>query len=326
MSTRRQLLSTLGAGAVALPFASMAQRPGKVWRIGWLSAFGPVSTALFLSSFKEGMNALGYVEGKNLVIETRSAINDPERLQVMASELMLMKPDVFIVLANPAIRAAQKLASNIPIVMAVSADPVSSGFIQSLSRPGGNTTGITQMLTDRSSKLLELLHEVAPKVSRVAVLTQSTSTLQTQENEILNAAPALGMTAFSMSMDPKDRRGSFTRAVQQKANGVIVLTSLGFDGAGGTIAELAAAHKLPAIYNVSQYVEQGGLLSYGPSFTDLSRHSASYVDKIFKGAKPADLPVEQPTKIEMAVNLKTAKALGIKIPNSILIRADKVIE
>jgi putative ABC transport system substrate-binding protein len=274
------------------------------------------------------MRDLGYVEGKNLVIERRSAETKNERLPSLASELVALKVDVIVAWAPPAISAAQKATTTIPIVMGSVADPVSNGFIKSLAQPAGNITGLSYMAVDVSPKQLEMLLDMVPKLSRVALLVNPSNPANIKSLEIVQAAgQKLGVKILRAdARTPQEIDNAFSWIRQQNAGALMMWTEPFFLQQKGQIAELTAKHRLPAMGGDRIYSEAGVLMSYGPNIADHYRRAATYVDKIFKGAKPSDLPVEQPTKFELVINSKTAKALGLTIPQSLLISADKVIE
>ena len=329
MNNRRKLIVALGAGALAAPLRSFAQQQNKVWRIGYLSPRSRVDLLFLDRAFVQGMGELGYVEGKNLVIEWRFADGEYERLPALAAELVTLKVDVIVAPVSPAIRAAQKATATIPIVFPTTGDPVGSGFVASLAHPGGNITGLANFNLDISAKLLELLMTMAPGLSRVAVLgNPGSSTHSAILKSIQAAALTIGrVRVFSVeARTPEEIERGFVRMTQERAGGVIVAADGFLNQQRRQIADLAASHRLPSITQTRTYVEAGGLMSYGQNQADCYRRAATYVDKILKGAKPADLPVEQPTKLELIINGKTAKALGLKIPQLLLIMADKVIE
>ena len=274
------------------------------------------------------MRELGYVEGKNLVVEWRFADGKFERLPGLAAELVQLKVDVIVAVASPAIGAAQKATTTIPIVMATTGDPVGSGFVKSLARPGGNITGLSNMGGDIGPKLFDLLHSVVPKLSRVAVLVTPTSTTYRAILESIQAAAQKAgvKTLVAEASSPQDIENAFSMMVREKADAVIVGASTFFSQQRRQIGELATKYRIPSMFGNRVNVEAGGLMSYGYKVTDNYQRSATYVDKILKGAKPGDLPVEQPVALELVVNLKTAKALGLTIPQTILLRADEVIQ
>ncbi len=330
MNNRRKLIVALGAGAVGVPLGSFAQQLGKVWRVGFLAPRNrPASLESDVySGFIQGMRELGYVEGKNLTIEWRFADGRYERLPGLAAELAQLKVDVIVTSSPPATSAAQKATTNIPIVMGSGSDPVSAGFVKSLAHPGGNITGVTNIASDLGPKHLEMLLSMVPKLSRVAILLNpDNSAHATALKNVQAAAQRTGVTILSLNARaPQKIENAFSKMAREKAGGLIVPRDPLFIQQTRQIAELAAKHRLPTIAGVREYVEAGGLMSYGASLTDLYRRAATYVDKIFKGAKPGALPVEQPTTFELFINGKTAKALGLKIPYSLQILAGKVIE
>jgi putative ABC transport system substrate-binding protein len=305
-----------------------AQQAKKIPRIGYLTAASLSSNVARVEAFRQGLRELGYVEGKNIVIEWRSAESKLERQGELAAELVRLKVDVIVTSGPTATRAAKQATVTIPIVMAQDADPVGSGFVASLARPGGNITGLSTLSLELSGKQLELLKEIVPKLSRVAVLGNSNEPANAKTlKEIELAAGAFGVQLQPLDvLSSKDIETAFRAATKGHADGLVVLVSVVLTDHRTQIANLALKSRLPAIYYTPQFVEAGGLMSYGTSFTDLSRRAATYVDKILKGAKPADLPVEQPTKFELVINLKTAKQIGLTIPPNVLARADKVIK
>ena len=305
-----------------------AQQSGKVPRIGFLSGSPPSSLKASTEAFRQGLRDLGYVEGKNIVIEWRSAEGKRDRLPALAADLVRLKVDL-IVTAGPLVtRAAKEATSTIPIVMAQDPDPVGNGFVASLARPGGNITGLSRLAPELSGKQLELLKEIVPKLSRVAVIGTSTRPGNAQTlREVELAAGAFGVQLQYLDiLSPKDIETAFQAAVRERADGALwfVTGSIG-NPHRKKIADLAVSSRLPVIYFQRADVEAGGLMSYGVNEVDLYRRAATYVDKILKGTKPADLPVEQPTKFEMVFNLKAAKQIGLTIPPNVLARADKVI-
>jgi putative ABC transport system substrate-binding protein len=323
---RRELLIALGAGALA--WAVGAQTPPAVRRIGLLSGFSPSVEAPSYQAFRLGLRDLGWVEGKNISIEYHYAEGRHDRLPDLAADLVRLKVDVIVTTATSDALAAQKATRAIPIVMVAAGDPVASGLVESLARPGGNVTGLSQMLQELVGKRLELLKEMVPKLSRVAVLwnPQSTSaTLSWKENQ--QPARQLGIQLHSLEVrSPNELDKAFEAATGARADALAILPDPVITTNLKRIVDFAAKTRLPSIYQSSEYADAGGLVTYGPDRADLFRRAATYVDKILKGMKPGDLPVEQPTKLELVVNLKTAKALGITIPQSVLSRADRVIE
>jgi putative ABC transport system substrate-binding protein len=323
---RRRAFITLLGGAAAWPFTVRAQRsPGKIWRIAWLSpAFldGAVDRAV-LGTFVAEMRQFGYIEGSNLVVDSRGAEGKAERLLPLATELVALSPDVIVAIATPAIAAAQRATSSIPIVMCPATDPIGSGFVKSLARPGGNITGVANMYGDAVGKTVELLHTILPKATRVAVLMSSNPTHPQQYELVEAAVRSLGLSAVPvLAPTPADLEQAFDKMAQERCDALFVLA----DPVRQTIVSLAASKKIPAIYQYSAMVELGGLASYGAGLPPMFRKAAHYVDKIFKGANPAELPVEQPVGFELVLNLRTAAALGLNIPDTVIVRADKVIE
>jgi putative ABC transport system substrate-binding protein len=305
-----------------------AQQPAKIPRIGYLTAVTLAAIAARIEAFRQGLRELGYVEGKNIIIEWRAADGKPDRLPALAAELVRLKVDV-IVSAGPTVtRPAKEATTTIPIVMTFDNDPVGSGFVASLARPGGNITGLSTLAPEIGGKQLELLKEVIPKLSRVAVFGTSTAPGNAQSlKEIELVAKAFGVQRQYLDVkDHKDIETAFQAARKGRADAVLVLISPVIFSQRKQLVDLAVKSRLPAIYPWPEFVEDVGLMSYGVRVTDLDHHAATYVDKILKGAKPADLPVEQPTKFEFIINLKTAKQIGLTIPQSVLYRADKVIK
>ena len=328
MNNRRKLVIALGAGALAWTGAARAQAPAKVRRIGLLSPFSPSDTALWHQAFRLGLRDLGWVEGKNISIEYRYAEGRSDRLPDLAADLVRLKVDVIVASVTTDALAAQKATKAIPIVMAAGGDPVAIGLVESLARPGGNVTGLSQMTPELGGKRLELLKEMVPKLSRVAVLWNPQSAASTLNwKEIQPPARQLGIQLHSLEVrSPNDFDKAFEDATRARA-GALVITARPSDQSNlKRIADLAAKSRLPSIYHFSEFADAGGLVTYGPDRADLFRRAATFVDKILKGAKPGDLPIEQPTKFELVVNMKTAKALGITIPQSVRFRADRVIE
>jgi len=330
MNNRRKLVIALGAGTLVVPFGSYAQQQNKIWRVGFLASrhVDFLDSDNYYGPFRQGMRELGYVEGKNLVIEWRSAEGNNERLPGLATELVNLKADVIVAAGTPAISAAQKATTTIPIVMGNVGDPVRSGFVKSLARPAGNITGLTNMGADVRLKQLEMLLGMVPKLSRVAVLVNPTNPGNIKTLEIVQSAgQTRGVEILRAdARTPQEIDNAFSWIRQQNAGALIVSSEALFQQQKSQIAELTAKHRLPSIAADRMYAEAGVLMSYGPSLAGQYRRAATYVDKILKGAKPADLPVEQPTKFELVINGKIAKALGLKIPQSLLISADKVIE
>jgi putative ABC transport system substrate-binding protein len=309
-----------------IPLAE-AQQPTKIPRIRRLDG-ASLSDAGREEAFRQGLRELGYVEGKNVVIESRYAEGKFDRLPALAAELVRLKVDVIVTAGPQSTRSAKEATSTIPIVMAQDNDPVGNGFVASLARPGGNITGLATFAPEIGGKRLELLKETVPKLSRVAVLGTSTNPGSAQQlKETERAAGALGVKLQYLDvLDPKGIETAFRAATKGQADAVLTLTSSILVSHRVQLADLAVRHRLPGIYPRQEYAEAGGLMTYGTSITDLNRHAATYVDKILKGAKPADLSVEQPKKFEFVINLKAAKQIGLTIPPNVLVRADKVIK
>jgi len=317
-----------------VPLAAEAQQPTQVHRIGWLHpglsrpAPHPSAESLQLEAFRQGLRDLSWVEGENLVIAHRWAEGKDQRFPALAAELVRLQVEVIVAGGPPAIRAAQQATRTIPIVMAATSDPVGQGFVASLARPGGNITGLSIMMTELPGKRLELLKETVPQSTRVAVLANPAFEVYPRYLQNLTvAARALGLHLQVVEVRRAEELApAFAAMPRERADALMVLADpLLMDTLLGQVADLAATHRLPAIYNWKMYVEAGGLMSYGPSLPDMYRRAATYVDKILKGAKPADLPVEQPIKFELVINLKAAKALGLTIPPTLLFQADEVI-
>ena len=307
---------------------AQAQQPKKVSRIGFLSATSPSAIAARIDAFRQGLRELGYVEEKNIVIEYRYAEGNLDRLSELAAEMMRLKVDVIVSAGPPITRAAKQATVTIPIVMAFDNDPVGNGFVASLARPSGNITGLSTHYPEISGKQVELMKEIVPRLSRVAVFGNSIQPGNPQalrETEL--AAGALGVHLQYLDIrSPKDIETVFRAASKGRADAVLVLGNIVVTSHPKKFVELSAKSRLPAIYWNPEFVEAGGLMTYSVSITDLYQRAATYVDKILKGAKAADLPVEQPTKFEFIINLKAAKQIGLTIPPNVLARADKVIK
>jgi putative ABC transport system substrate-binding protein len=327
---RRAFISAVTGGLLAAPLAAEAQPAGKVPRVGFLAASSAsdAANARWIEAFRQGLRDLGYVEGRNIVIEYRYAGEKYERLPALAAELVRLKVDVIVSHGTPGPLAAKHATSVIPIVMTSAGDPVASGLVSSLARPGGNVTGMSLMVPELGGKRLHLLKEIIPGISRVAVLWNATNpynSLVVREMEA--TATTLGVQLQSLVVrGPDDFEGALAAAATGRAAALTAVEDPLTNTKRIQIVDFAAKSRLPAIYGIKEFVDAGGLMSYGVHFADSYRRAAAYVDKILKGAKPADLPVQQPTKFEFAINLKTAKALGLTIPPSLLQRADQVIE
>src|SRR5438874_2873697 len=321
-------LSIIAFVLVVTGTVAQAQQPTKIPRIGFLTASSPSVISARLEAFRQGLRELGYVEGKNTVVEDRYAEEKIDRLRALAAEFVRLKVDIIVSAGPQSTRAAKEATVTIPIVMAFDFDPVGNGFVASLARPGGNITGLSTLAPEISGKQLELLKEIVPRLSRVAVLGNSTDPGNAQvlrETEL--AAGAFGVKLQYLDIqNPKEIETAFRAASKGRADAVLVLGSQVVTSHPKQFVELAAKSQLPAIYWSPEFVEAGGLMTYSVSITDLFRRAAVYVDKILKGAKPADLPVEQPTKFELVINLRAAKQIGFTIPPNVLLRADKVIK
>ena len=327
---RREFLGTLAGGLLTAPLAAKAQQAAKIPRIGWL-ANNPAGSPHLLEAFLQGLRDLGYVEGRNVVIEHRSAEGKWERFPALAAELVALKVDVIVAANSLAVLPAKQATRTIPIVFTAVPDAVGSKLVASLARPGGNVTGLSALSPELVGKCLELLKQAVPAVSRVAVLWQPGVLGERTEKDMLKgadvAARALGLRLqFVAVRGPADFDRAFSEMTRARAGALTVLTSGMFFNERRRLVDLAAKNRLPAVYPWREGVDAGGLMSYGANIADLYRRAATYVDKILKGTKPGDLPVEQPTKFELAINLKTAKALGLTIPQSLLLRADEVIQ
>jgi len=324
---RRAFLTVAAVGGfIAMPAVARAQQAGKVYRIGYLSLrSGPITQD---EAFRQGLRELGYVEGRTLIIEYRWAAGKYERVPELAAELVRLKVEVIVTVDTRTIEAAKRATSTIPIVMAAAGDPVGSGLVDSLARPGGNVTGLTLMSAELAGKRLQLVRELIPKATRVAVLAyHRTSSTKLLLEEMRGPAQQMGIQLVVQEVNEAgDLPGAFAAMQRERAQALIVqISPLTFENTK-RIAELAVKHRLPAMYDVRSFVEASGLVSYGPSLPEMFRRAAFYVDRILKGAKPADLPIEQPTKFELVINMKAAKALGLTIPPALLVRADQVIE
>jgi len=321
------IVLTLSAMLLALCSSADAQQSTQIPRIGFLSATSLSTISARIEALRQGLRELGYVEGKNIVIELRSAEGKLDRVPALAAELVRLKVDVIVTGGGTDTRAAKEATNTIPIVMAQDSDPVGSGFVASLARPGGNITGLSTLVPEVSGKRLELLKEIIPKLSRVAVLGISTRPGNAQSlKEVELAAGAFTVQVQYLDvLDVKEIETAFRAATKARAEAVLVLQSPFFNSQRKQIIDIAIKSRLPAIYPQTDYTEAGGLMYYGANTPDLFRRAATYVDKILKGAKPADLPVEQPKKFEFIINLKAAKQIGLTIPPNVLARADRVI-
>jgi len=325
---RRRDFIALAGGAAAYPFTARAQQAGKVWRVGMLDTTSAALNVKNLDAFRAGLRALGYVEGQNLIIDYRSFDGRIDRLPQLAAELVKLKCDVLVTRGTPPALAAKRAAGGLPIVMAAIGEPIESGMVESLARPGGNVTGLSAFVTQLTQKRIEPLKELVPGMKRIGALDNITNlSVPAQWDETQLAAQTLGLEALMFDVrKPEDIAPSFEAMTAKRVDALAVGNDSVVIASRAQITELAAKQKLPAIYASREYVDVGGLIAYAAHYPDLYRRAAAYVDKIFKGAKPADLPVEQPTKLEIVINLKAAKALGLTVPPTLLARADEVIE
>jgi putative ABC transport system substrate-binding protein len=320
---RREFVTVIGGAVATLPFAARGQRTIKL-----LAYFAPARTQHLVDSFKKGLSDLSYVDGNNIIIQYHFADEQRQALDAIAAHIVELGPDVIVVVGAAAATYAKRATTTIPIVVAPAGDPVTSGLVPSLGSPGGNLTGVSLYASELNQKRLEVFKEAVPGIHRVGVLWNANNPSQAQYwLDTRSAADRIGLTARPMmAKGLGDLEASFAATKGDSLDGLVVLTDAEFDAGRETIVRLAAQYRLPAIYEHRAFVESGGLISYGPSIDQLSYRAAAYVDKILKGTKPADLPIEQPTRFELIVNLKTANTLGIMNPTSFLSRADEVIE
>ena len=322
--------SSILVAAMLLVTAGLAeaQQPTKMSRIGFLTAGSSSTIPTRIDAFRQGLRELGYVEDKNIVIEWRFAEGKLDRLPALVAELVRLKVDVILSAGAAVTRPAKDATRTIPIVMAQDTDPVGNGFVASLARPDGNITGLSSYSAELNGKRLELLKEIVPKLSRLAVVGESTypgNAQSLKETELAAGALKVQLQYLDV-LDPKDIETAFRDTSKGRADGVLLLQSAVLNSQRKQTADLATKSRLPAIYYAREFLDAGGLMSYAASITDLYRGAAAYVDKILKGAKPADLPVEQPKKFELIISLKAAKQIGLTIPPNVLVRADKVIK
>ncbi len=330
MIIRAALAAALALGLLTAPLAAEAQQAAMVARIGFLT-LNLAPNPHLREAFRQGLRDLGYVEGRNVEIEYRDAEGKDERLPALAAELVALKVDVILAGGTPQALAAKQATRTLPIVFTAAPDPVTDGLVTSLARPGGNVTGLSSIAPELVGKRLELLKQAVPGVSRVAVLWQPGGSGERTEKDMLKGAEVAGRALgvrlqFVEARGPADFDRAFSDMTRARAGALTVLASNMILGERRRLAELAAKNRLAAVYPLREFVDAGGLMAYGPDLADVFRRAATYVDKILKGAKPADLPVEQPTKFELVINLKTAKALGLTVPPTLLNRADEVIE
>jgi len=326
---RREFISLVGGAAVS-PFWAMAARSenAKTWRIGVLDTTSAKLNAANIDAFRDALRALGYVEGQNLAIEYRSADGRPDRFADLAAELVRLEVDLIVTRGTPAARAARKATGTIPIVMAAIGEPVATGMVASLAHPGGNVTGLSAFVTELTGKRVEILRELVPKVSRIALLDNMTNgSVPAQWEATKKAAAALGIQTLLCDVRKLEEiEPAVNAALAQQIDALSVGNDAVVIANRGQVIALAAQRRLPAIYATREFVDAGGLISYATNYPDLYRRAASYVDRIFKGARPAELPVEQPAKFELVINLKAARAIALDVPTALLARADEVIE
>ena len=327
-ANRREFITLLRGGAAIWPMAATAQQPGKTPRIGVLFPGTPASYSTRARAFLEGLQDHGYVEGRTIAIEWRWWQDKADRLPELAAELVGLNVNAVVTAGTPAAKALKSATRTIPIVMAVIGDPVAAGVVDSLAHPGGNATGFTILATELSGKRLQLLKEVLPGISSVAVMLNAANPQALIElNETQMAARILDLRLQSSQISAEaSLENAFEKLINERVQALILLTDAMLYAHRGRIVALAAANRLPAMYFFREFVQEGGLMSYAPSDTDLFRRAATYVDKVLKGTNPRDLPVEQPTKFELVINLKTARALGLEVPSTLLAHADEVIE
>ncbi|HUO65666.1 MAG TPA: ABC transporter substrate-binding protein [Terriglobales bacterium] len=325
---RRTLISGIALGLLGSPITLRAQPAGKVSRVGFLGNSTAALEANLVGPFREGLRDLGYVEGRNILIEYRWAEGKYERFPALVTELAALKVDVIVTAGTPAALAAKKTAPSIPLVMVAVGDPVGVGLVADLGRPGGNATGLSSIAPELEGKRLELLREVVPKVSHIAVLWNPDNPFHAGSlKETRAAAQVLGIKLQFLGVRvSEDLPAAFASIVKERPGALLVLADRVFLHNRARIVDFEAKQRLPGVYAYRELVEAGGLMSFGPSYAGMHRRAAYYVDKILKGSKPADLPVEQPTRFELMINLKTAKALGLSIPPSLLSRADEVVQ
>jgi ABC-type uncharacterized transport system substrate-binding protein len=326
---RRTFITNVACGLVAVPLATQAQQAGRIYRIGYLSAAAPAASATVIDAFRQGLRERGWVEGQSFVIDYRFAEGRYDRLPDLAAELVRLNMDVIVAAPTPPAMAASKATRTIPIVMIGVNDPVGLGLVTSLARPGGNVTGPSAMSSDFATKRLELFKQAIPSLNRVGVLSTSYdgAAALASWNGIEAAASQAGLQIQRITArDPADFENAFATVAKEKINGLLIINDPRFVAARNRLAELALRNRVPTMFEEWRFVEAGGLIAYGPSYPEIFRSAARYVDKILKGAKPADLPVEQPSKFELVINLKTAQQIGVTIPPNVLVRADRVIK
>jgi putative ABC transport system substrate-binding protein len=328
MISRRRFLSAASISILATSRAAEAQPARRVWRLGVLDVVSMASNAANLEAFRQGLRELGYVEGQDFVIEYRSADGQAERFPGLVTELLRLNVDVIVTRGTPAVSAAKQKTTTTPIVMASSGDPVGSGVVASLARPGGNVTGLSALATEIQDKQLEVLKEVRPGIARVGFLfNMANPVMHPQWKEAETAARSLRIQPVLLDVRNRDDLPHlFDRGIKERVQGLVVGLDALTAASARRIVQLSAHHRLPSVYPSRDFIEVGGLVAYGASYTASYRRAATFVDKILKGAKPADLPVEQPTKFELVINMRAAKALGLTIPPALRLRADQIIE
>jgi ABC-type uncharacterized transport system substrate-binding protein len=326
--TRTLLVLSMITAILAVVVASYAQTATRVYRVAWVTPTPAAEESLTLNAFRQELRQRGYTEGENLTVEHRSVEAKPDRISAVMAELIRLNVDVLVAVTQPTVQAAQQATRSIPIVMCGVGDPVATGLVASLGRPGGNVTGLSGLSPELAGKRLELLREALPRASKVAVLWNPANPSNApQIRDLQDAARALRIQLQLLKVSvPQDLEGAFQAATRERAGALIVLDDLFIFTQRSQIIALAAKSRLPGIYGWGIFADAGGLMSYSPDFRDMGRGAAVFVDKILKGAKPADLPVEQPTKFELVINRRAAKVLGLTIPSSLLLRADRVIE
>jgi len=324
---RRRFLGALSAGLLAVPVGVEAQQPTRIYRVGYFVSGGVVTTMPLLNALRQGLRELGWIEGQNIAIETRLAEGRTDELPRLASELVALPVDVIVAFGPQVIRAAQQATRTIPIVMAIVHEPIAFGFVKSLARPEGNLTGLAFQDSELSTTRLQLLKDIVPQMRRVALLWNSSGGGEIGLRTAQAAAQQLGLKGQALEVSwVEEFRPAFASFKTAGAQAVIQLASPFLNVHRRRLIDLATSHRLPMTCEQAQFVADGCLMSYGPNFEDMAHRASGYVDKILKGAKPADLPVEQPTTFELVINLKTAKALGLTIPPSLLLQADRLIE
>ncbi len=321
-------LATLALAILLVPLAAEAQQPGKVYRIGFLGNSTATLEAHLVGAFRDGLRDLGYEERRNILIEYRWAEGKYERFPALIAELIALKVDVIVTAGTPATLAVKKATTSIPLVMVAVADPVGDGMVASLARPGGNITGVSSIALELEGKRLELLRELVPNAAAIVVLWNPLNTSHIRALERLRAAAqVLRMKVQTVAVRVSEQlEDAFAAIVRERPDALLIVADRVFLHNRARMVDFATQNRLPGVYPHPEFVETGGLMSFGPNYVDMHRRAATYVDKILKGAQPADLPVEQPTKFQLVINLKTANALGLTIPQSVLIRADQVIQ